>query len=284
MARAVTDANLDAFEAWILNRNRGEGTAESYKSQVRLSASSGRVSLARLARSSSLAPNTKWQILAALKAWARWTKDDELKETLEDLRLPPAKRVAKKSPLTEKQWRDLIAHLREAEKVNDVHRVVIVIMALRGLRLGDVLRIEHHEVKSALSTRTLSAVAKGGKRREFSAVPIMADLKVLTKYPVWERIRDLVGPASATEKALGHRVRRTLKRHAAKVGIPSTHPHQLRRTFATQYLESMAGDPAALIKLQKYMDWSDLSTAARYVDAVDAVELNAAADRMVKGM
>ncbi len=281
MSRAITESSLDAFATWMTERNRGATTVRDYCSQLKHCAAAK--SLTTRLRATDLSPNTRWQIKAALKAWAKFTKDADLTEILDDIRLPPPRRVTKKVSLKSKEWKALISHVRQAQ-MHDVHRVIIVIMALRGLRLGDVLRIENAEVRSALDTGTLSAVAKGEKRRVFSAAPIMDDLKILAKIPAWRSVRDLVGPPEATERAIGNRIRRTLSRHALKVGISHCYPHQLRRTFATMYLESMRGDPQALIKLQKYMDWSDLSTAARYVDDVDVQELNAAADRMVEGM
>jgi integrase len=64
------------------------------------------------------------------------------------------------------------------------------------------------------------------------------------------------------------------------VEIEGVYPHRLRRTYATEYLRSMAGDPEAVVKLMQHMGWSNIATAMEYVNHQRGAELNAPAHRM----
>ena len=112
---------------------------------------------------------------------------------------------------------------------------------------------------------------------------MLGELTALSKVPgSWDYVREIVCPTSKDpERSAPTRVWRRMKSEAAKVGIEGVYPHQLRRTYATNFLEQLKGDPRAIIKLQKHMDWESLNTAASYADAVDHGELDQVADRML---
>lgn len=275
----VTDANLERFTAWLQNRGRGDNTAKIYCSHLRNAHDAGEISTARLV--GKLSPNTKRGTKAALAAWAKFTKDGDLRDALEDVKLPPARRVTAKLPLTREQWAAYVRHLRTAKipHRDELIRSIMVIIAVRGLRKSDALRITRREVSAALSTGKLSFRGKGGKRSEFAAAPIRAELEDLhARKGDWETLQDLVSPSM---EAAQNRIWRRMRILAESIEIDGVYPHRLRRTYATRFLEQLQGDPQAIIKLQKHMDWESLGTAASYADAVNTDELDVVGGRMV---
>jgi integrase len=166
---------------------------------------------------------------------------------------------------------------------NEGMRNILLIMALRGLRSGDVLRIQRADVVRSLATGKLSYEGKGRKRIEISALPIKDQLEALAELKGWERVRDLivVGKGSKNGKIASKKVWRAARRIARKGGILEMNPHRYRHTFATNFLQQLKGDPNAIVKLQKYMAWESLATAARYVDAVSQDELDVLGDQLI---
>jgi integrase len=63
--------------------------------------------------------------------------------------------------------------------------------------------------------------------------------------------------------------------------IDGVHPHRLRRTYATQFVAQLAGDPRAIVSLQKHLGWQSLETAASYVDSVNKSDLDNLGGRMI---
>jgi integrase len=274
----ITAKNLERFHQWLVERGRSEDTAILYSGNVRTCAADPKGLTHRLV-SGDLAPNTARTNLAALRAWAAFGKDGELLSRLSDLRLPPARRVRHKAPLGVDAWRKVVQHLRTCPMRPEVMRHVLLIMAIRGFRSGDVLRMRRTEVLRAISTGKLEYEGKGRKRIEFSAEPIMEQLQALAAVPGWDRVRDLVG--KGTRRNLSRKVWRAAIRTAKAAGIPEMNPHRYRHTFATNFLNELRGDPNAIVKLQKYMAWESMTTAARYVDNVSLDELDRIGQRLV---
>lgn len=272
----VTAKNLQDFRVWMLERGRSEGTADLYITNIKTCAADKRGMTARLV-GGKLAPNTLRLNLASLRAWARFTEDVKMQRRLADIRLPAARRVTSKPPLELEQWRKVVAHLQTC-KMDEAMRQVLLIMALRGMRSGDVLRMTKAEVQRAVDTGKLIYEGKGRKRIEFSAKPLMAPLRALAAMPGWSRVRDLIAERPSTAKL---KVWRCSRRTAKQVGIKEMNPHRYRHTFATNYLKQLAGDPNAIIKLQKYMAWESMSTAARYVDSVSQDQLDVVGDELI---
>jgi integrase len=270
----ITSTTLDEFGVWLVNRGRSDETARVYQSQLR-SCAADSVGITRRLVSNGLAPNTRRSCLAALFAWARFCKDDKLREQLEDIRLPPARRLKAKLPLELDAWRSYIQHLQAVSMTppNEPLRYVMLIICKRGIRCSDCLRVTRKQVASALRTNVLTFEGKGRKLSRLAAGPIIGELTALAEYKGWERVHDLVSRGSA--RAALTRVERAMKRVAADLDIDNVHPHRFRTTYATNFLKEFRGDPQALIKLQHHMDWEYLATAARYADAVDASELDA---------
>jgi integrase len=278
----ITDRNLGKFKAWLLERGRSEGTADAYVTNL-LSCANDRKGLTHRLVAGDLAPNTLRTNLAALRSWALFIEDPKLSKRLGDIRLPPARRIHTKQPLTMETLRRLIRHLRDGEVGSEAMRQVLLIMAIRGFRSGDVLRLRRTEIQRALDTGKLVYEGKGRKRIEFDAAPFRAQLVALVQIRGWDRVRDLICH-SPNPKVASVKVWRAARRAAKKVGIADMNPHRFRHTFATRYLEQLRGDPNAIIKLQKFMGWESMNTAARYVDAVSQDELDAIGAGLVSGL
>jgi integrase len=281
-AMEITDRNLDKFKAWLLERGRTEGTADAYVTNLR-SCAADRKGLTHRLVGDKLAPNTLRANLAALRAWALYIDDPNLAKRLGDILLPPARRVHTKQPLPAVSLRHLIKHLKICRMPSEAMRQVLLIMAIRGFRSGDVLRLRRAEILRALDTGKLVYEAKGRKRLEFAAEPLRAQLEALVQIKDWDRVRDLIA-RSQDPKVASVKVWRTARRAASEIGIAGMSPHRFRHTFATRYLEQLRGDPNAIIKLQKFMGWESMNTAARYVDALSQDELDAIGAGLVSGL
>jgi integrase len=281
-AMEITDRNLGKFEAWLLERGRTQGTADAYVINLRSCAADRRGITHRLV-AGDLAPNSLRTNLAALRSWAVFIEDPKLSKRLGDIRLPPARRIHTKQPLGMETWRSLIKHLKICEVPSEAMRQVLLLMAIRGFRSGDVLRLRRTEILRALATGKLVYEGKGRKRIEFDTKPFRAQLEALAQIKGWERVRDLIAK-SADPKVASVKVWRAARRAAKELGIPDMNPHRFRHTFATRYLEQLRGDPNAIIKLQKFMGWESMNTAARYVDAVSQDELDEIGAGLVSGL
>lgn len=277
----ITEKNLTRFRTWMLERGRTEGTADLYMLNVRSCGASPRGLTSRLI-SGDLAPNTARINLQSLRAWARFAKDAELRERLADIRLPPPRRLKSRQPLPLHLWRDVVQHIKVTSTLDDdeAMRHVLLIMATRGMRCSDVLRIRRIDIMRALDTGRLTYEGKGRKRIEIDAKPSRASLKELLEIGKlshraagWVTLRDLVTP-SGSPLIARKRVWRASRRVAKEIGIADMNPHRWRHTFATGFLAKLAGDPNALVKLQKHMAWESVATASRYVDAVSQAEMD----------
>jgi integrase len=278
----ITDENLGKFKAWLLERGRTEGTADAYVTNLR-SCAGDRKGLTHRLVAGDLSPNSLRTNLAALRSWAVFIEDPRLSKRLGDIRLPPARRIHTKQPLAIDILRKLIKHLQVCRMPSEAMRQVLLIMAIRGFRSGDVLRLRRTEIQRALDTGKLVYEGKGRKRLEFAAQPFRTQLEALIQIRGWDRVRDLIAH-SRDPKVASVKVWRAARRAANEVGVPDMNPHRFRHTFATRYLEQLRGDPNAIIKLQKYMGWESMNTAARYVDAVSQDELDAIGAGLVSGL
>lgn len=283
----VSEDELDGFRHWLLDQGRSDGTVRLYLLNVKKCMGEADP-MSRLTRS-RLAAKTLHTNRAALRAWADYREDTALAQRLRRVRLPPARRARAKKELARADWQQLARCLRSS-KMPDAVRAVITIMLRRGLRCGDVLRIRKREIADALRTGTLSYEAKGRRRLEYKAEPIRAALEELAKHPgQWECVEDLVVTRCRRDgldrrRAAAKVVSRALARCAKAAGVAEVHPHRLRRSYATYYLEQIKNDPKALLKLQQHMGWASMATAAQYVDALSAAELDDIADQMMASL
>jgi integrase len=274
----LSSSSLPAYATWLREHGRAELTIQQYLSCLRQSATLAGGPTGRLI-DRHLAPKTRRVYLAALRSWAVYAEDAALTKRLAQIKLPPAIRVATKVELARDDWRRLILHLQGTEP--GALRAVLLIMALRGLRCGDVLRLARRDVQTALRTGKLSFEAKGARRIEYDATPILEPLRELADLPRWGHVRDLVIDHGDAQP---RKVRRALAAIARELKIEGLHPHRLRRTYATYYVRALDRDPQSLIKLMTHMGWTSVNTASGYVDATNADELAAVGSKMVSDL
>lgn len=270
-------ANIDDFHKWLIRRGRNKLTADGYASDVRIALEECSTPVQRLL-STDLAPKSRRRNLAALRAWAKFTKDEELIEILNDLKLPPADRLTPKIPLKEAIWKKLINKIEESNEP-DAIKACLYIIAVRGPRISDVLRLKRKEVEEAIRTGVLSFQAKGAKRLEYGTKNFKWALETLVelKRP-WRQVYEAV-TAKGTMISASQRLRRALRRIAEPLGLSEKdiYPHKLRRTVATQFLNKVKD----VTKLQKFMGWSSVQTASSYVDHDEREELEKVGDSLL---
>lgn len=285
----VTEASLEKFGQWLVDLGRAPGTVRLYPMLVRACARHEQGLTGRLV-AGELEPKTLHVNRAALLAWAEFIENDELAKRLRRIKLPPARRAKPKREMERDRWKALAAAIRTT-KLRDAMTATLLIMARRGFRSGDVLRLRKTEIKAAIKTGTLSFAAKGNRRIEYRATPVMEALEMLEAHRGdWNRVEDLlVSPRCGSQgfkrrRAASAAVARALMKVAETIEETGVHPHRLRRTYAVYFLHELKGDPQALVKLQHHMGWDSLATAAGYVDAVNRDELDDIGDRLTRGL
>ena len=276
---------LERFRAWLVGRGRGSGTADLYVSDVRLALAEETMVAHLLSR--DLAPKTKRHHLAALRAWARWRSDTALLAELADVKLPAPSRKLVRKPLLEAEWHALVAAIENDKALTAPMRATLLLMATRGFRCGDVLRLERAQVQKALAGSVLSFEAKGGRWVQFTVAPLREALGALLEYGDWVRVDELISPGAEParrRKLAWQTVSRRLRTVAARAGLTAAdvHTHRLRRTYAVMFLREMKGDPEALQKLQKQMQWANSATLFEYTDFISSDELDAVNDRLAE--
>ena len=278
----VTTDDLRAFEVWLVDQGLASTTADMYRQDARSAAECG--FKARLL-DEQLAPKTRHRLLAAGRQWAKFRKDTKLTAVLTSVRLPPARRKNAKVPVDREQLFKIVDALPNADYLDPPMRSVIGMLACRGFRVSDVLRIERGELSQAKESGMLVYLAKGRRRLEFGLIKTWAHYAIaLADTPgAWSRVEDLICPTAKPKtrrKSAVRAVQRALNTLAGRCDIPKVYPHRLRRTYAVEYLKQQKGDPEALLKLTQHMQWADESTALQYVNHIRGRELDEAAERM----
>jgi integrase len=277
---AVNVDKIPAFKSWLIERGLTEGTIDVYVGDVRLAAAAGGF-LPRVT-SNDLAPKTRHRALSAARQWANFSEDHTLLKKLGAVRLPPAYRQKAKVPLEKAQLFEIIDEIDRATYLSPSVRAVLGLMACRGLRVGDALRIERAELQAARDSGTLSYKGKGRKQVELKLIKtfrrwVMQLTKLADDDGDWTRVSELVAPHAApknVQRAAAKKIERGLFLIARKLQIWGLHPHRLRRTYAVEYLRQLKGDPEAIIKLRDHMRWASINTALEYVDHARGDELD----------
>jgi len=280
----ITEKTLAEFRAWLADLGLAEGTLDDYeRTMERVDEEPGGY-LARL-RDTTLSPKTRRKELAAIRQWGEFVGDPTIREKCKKLRLPPPRRMKAKIPLERAQLFALIDEIGRSKDISEPTRAVLGIMACRGLRCGDALRLRRSEILDAQEKGILSFLAKGERRLEFRVLKTWKRyLDLLARQGGdWTHVRDLVSPGADPKKAqrsAARAIERALEGLALSIQIRGVYPHQLRRTYAVQYLQAMRGDPEALVKLTQHMQWAQMTTAMEYVDHARGDELDTVAERI----
>jgi integrase len=279
----VTARDLADFREHLGEHGLSPGTIEVYERDVRIASETGGF-LKRL-RDEELSPKTRRRILAAARSWATFREDDALAKQMKKLRLPPPRRKSARIPIERVQLFSLLDRLGHVKDITDPMRGVLGMLAARGFRCGDVLRLKRTEIESGLDSGTLVYEAKGRRRLAFTVTKVWRKwIQLIANAPGdWKRVRELISPAAdpkTCQTSARKAVQRALIETAVSVQIYGMYPHQLRRTYAVQYLRAMQGDPEAVPKLTAHMQWADMTTALEYVDHDRGAELDKIAERM----
>jgi integrase len=282
---------LEEYKGWLRRRGASDGTVKQYGYHAKRLLEGG--DIIEVLTDRKLSPKYRRMCRAAASSFAKFRKDDVLLEELAEVRLPAAVRQQAKVPLSESAWRVLRGEIADADYITEPMRGTLGLIAARGLRRGDVLRLKRSEVSSALEKQVLSYLSKGERRLEFGVIPSFSSyLEILhdsfsgTRA---KRVCDLVSKRGSVEnrmEAAGGMVATALRKVAEAVGPKrlgikpdDLHPHQLRRTYASLYYEACGHDP---MKLKQHMQWASIETAMGYVDHSRRDELDDIATQMMK--
>ncbi len=285
--QVVGSPNLPDYKEWLRRRGTGAGTINQYLFHANR-ALGGEDPFDRIT-DRSLSPKYRRVCKAAIISFARYQDDDALVKQIKEVKLPAPVRQEVKPLITEDQWRSLREEIDHATYITEPMRCELGLMANRGLRRGDVLRLQRKEITDALRTGTLSYEAKGERRLEFGVLkPWRPYLVTLADEFSAEKktrtVADLISPKATDETrqaVAGAAVVRALRRVAGRVkGIsPGVAPHDLRRCYATLFFEACGRDP---VKLQHHLQWANVQTALGYVSAGTRESLDAVAEEMLK--
>jgi integrase len=273
---------MEKYRAWLCRRGR-ERSADQYCRVARRWLDDPD-ELSAIIVSRSYAPNYRRFLVACVRAWGKFTKDKNLAEQLDSIKLPAPVPTDVREPLEFNEWFDVRGVIDNAEYLDDATRLVCSLIALRGIRCGDVLRLTKRDIQRALKTGRLAFESKGERWQDFNAEPLRPYLEELVALQ-WpgKRVCDLVTRGSA--ESAGRKVRRAFDRVATALDVEpeDLYAHRFRHTYATYFLQQMHGDPEAIFKLQQQMGWARLDTAANYLRRSRRDELNEIESQMLSG-
>lgn len=287
MAEVVMGQLVDRFaEHLAVERRASAETARAYLADVRqliafaaerlqraLEPSDLDIPLLRSYLASRFACNEAVTIgrkLSAVRAFLRFLRRERvIEENVALLLRPPKAKKLLPGFLTVEQAAALVeapTHVRAAtgcagaEAARD--RALFEVMYGAGLRVGELVALDLGDIEGEM---VRVRHGKGDKER---IVPL--GRKACEALRLYLGERQLLEAQGAIDTALflsrrGRRlstraVRRLVDRHAIQAGLPRTHPHALRHSFATHLL----GSGADLRSIQELLGHAALSTTARY--------------------
>lgn len=275
-----TAASLAEFRSWLGRRGRSDGTQDQYVRAVR-GLYRQPDPLARLT-DRSLSACYRNHLATALRAWATFCKDEALGDSLEEIKLPHNARQSVRTPLSEEEWFGVLDALDADTDLDPMLRAVLLIIATRGLRCSDALRIQKGEIQRALKTGTLGFVGKGERRITYAASSVEGALRVLStmpgppETPVWSVL------TAGKKETAARRVRKAVERLAERIGFDKGElfAHRFRHSFVNHLLEELRGDPRAAFLLQDAMNWASANTARNYVKRAEQHEIESLEQKM----
>jgi site-specific recombinase XerD len=172
--------------------------------------------------------------------------------------------------------RKLLRTVHRSGQLRDI--ALLEVLAGTGLRVGELLGLQVGDV--TLGDRTGQVTVRRGKQGNFREVPLTKEVRqalrnYLQTHPGKEEVNAPLW--LGTQGALQHRssVLRVLNKYALQAGLPAIHPHALRHTFATRYLEHNPDDLRGLAAL---LGHTSLDTVMIYTEP----SLEALTERMEK--
>jgi site-specific recombinase XerD len=282
----INISKVEEFKTWLKRRGRTDDTIDLYVDEVTKAATLPGGFFDRIG-DRELAPKTRHRIRTSALSWSRFLQDTTLERELREFKLPRARRAKAKTPITHEEQLAIVDEIDRADYLESSMRAVLGMIACRGFRVGDVLRLRRDEVTAACDFGVLAFEAKGEARLEFRLLSTFErHVQALAHTEgTWTKIEELIARRAKKEKrtkTARRAVARALTKVAMRCKIFGMHPHRLRRTYAVEYLKQLKGDPDALMKLKQHMQWDALATAAEYVDHARGIELDGAAERIFR--
>jgi len=228
----------------------------------------------------NLAPKTLLNIHTALSSFWSWAAEEGYARTniVRDVQ-PPRPAPPAIEPFSEEQIRSLLEAVKHsnpwknrphtthtrAQKLQLRDRALILFLLDTGVRATELcnLRISDVDLKSGMvHIRGKSRLNSGqGKVR-------VVFIGKCTRRALWQyvTIRDVSGDAPLFATVMGRPLKRRhlakhLQRLGERAGVPNTHPHRFRHTFAISYLRN-GGD---IFTLQQLLGHSSLDMVKRYL-------------------
>lgn len=135
---------------------------------------------------------------------------------------------------------------------------LLLLMLDTGLRLGEIARLKIADVH--LDSREVYVAPYGtGKKTKSRVIPIGK----ATSTALWHYLSGLeLDPARSLFHLSPHSIRSLVLRLGKTAGVPHTHPHRFRHTFAIEYLRN-GGD---IFTLQRILGHSSLDMVRRYLN------------------
>jgi integrase/recombinase XerC len=202
--------------------------------------------------------------LSAIRSFLRFLRRERLiEENVALLLRPPKAKKLLPQFLTVEQAGALVEAPAEVPPVVQARdRALLELLYGTGLRVGEAVALDVADVeRDTVRVRR----GKGGKER---VVPLGG--KAREALDDWLAVRPQLLVPDGESRALllsvrGARlntraVRRLLDAHAIASGVPKTHPHALRHSYATHLL----GSGADLRSIQELLGHASLTTTARY--------------------
>lgn len=278
--------DLDGFHAWLCKRGRGRSANQYRKVVKRWLDDPDEIEAAMV--STDYAPNYRRHLVACVRVWAKYTGDGELLLRLEDIKRPAAIPRDVREPFELEEWFEIREVIDGDQCLSEPKRLVCGLIALRGIRCGDVLRLTKRDISRALDTNTLAFEAKGERWQNYNAEPLRPYLEGLFECR-WsgKRVRNLVCPRSSEsscQESAGREIRKAFDMLAETLEMEpeDLYAHRFRHTYATHFLQQMQGDPEAIFKLQQQMGWARLDTAANYLRRSRRTELDEIEKRLLE--
>lgn len=241
----LEQADADAIEAYVVYLKDGRGMADSSRK------------------------NHLDVLRSFFKTVSKRLKVPDPSAELDEVRF--YQKVPSRSFLTKREADLLLAAIDEKKPLGARDNALFSTMLYAGLRIEEVTNLEVEDLRLSRDEEEIRvAYGKGNKERR---IPVNEKLRrSLRRYL---RLRDELIPA-LTEPPLPHffvnnkgkrltenTVRRTLYKYVRKSGIrkADVKPHDLRRTFATWFLQE---NPDQARELAELMGHSDLSQVMKY--------------------
>lgn len=199
--------------------------------------------------------------IRGLRAFLSWCFQEEyISENLtEKFKLPKAKRRVI-DVLTDNEIHSLLSCFNTSEFVGLRNMCIILLMLDSGLRLNETVSLKISSLH--IAEGYIIVTGKGNKERY---VPLgIQTKKYLMKYIIYHMDSSQETPLFVKDTFIPietSTVKQLFRKLKKRTGIERLHPHLLRHTFATRYLEN-GGD---IYSLQMILGHTSLEMVKRYV-------------------